>query len=142
MLATVILSHNKNFASLRLGFFKLTIYFLNRHMIWCNFSRLYRRALIHCYSLLWACNSSNAKLIISGNKTISRNAVKKMRASLYVKPSLLEKTGYSFSMYGYLKSVGGIKFSFMVRGETHRIMLNKEPALSFVPEPLAPPKGC
>ena len=29
-----------------------------------------------------------------------------------------------------------------VRGESHRVMLFRKPALSFVPECLDPPKGC
>ena len=35
-----------------------------------------------------------------------------------------------------------MKFSFIILGETHLKRLNTEPALSFVPEALAPPKGC
>ena len=30
----------------------------------------------------------------------------------------------------------------MVRGDTQRNRLSIDPALSFVPEPLAPPNGC
>jgi hypothetical protein len=67
--------------------------------------------------------------------------------SVVKKNGMSRKTGqpvvfYLSSIYGYLKSVGETKFSLMVRGETHRIILIKEPALSLVPEPLAPPNGC
>jgi len=48
----------------------------------------------------------------------------------------------SLSMYGYLKSVAGRKVSLIVLGETHLIRLSLPPALSFVPDALAPPKGC
>ena len=49
---------------------------------------------------------------------------------------------YSSAINGYLKSVGGTKFSLIVLGETQRYRFNTEPALSLVPEPLAPPNGC
>jgi hypothetical protein len=49
---------------------------------------------------------------------------------------------YGCPMNGYLKSDGGKRFSLMARGEVHRIMLCKAPALSLVPEALAPPNGC
>ena len=45
-------------------------------------------------------------------------------------------------MWGYLWSVGGTKVSLMVRGETQRIRLNTDPALSLVPLARAPPNGC
>lgn len=53
-------------------------------------------------------------------------------------------TGYSASavMCGYLKSVGGRKFSLMARGEVQRMRFHREPALSFVPEARLPPNGC
>ena len=46
----------------------------------------------------------------------------------------------------YLESgslyLGGTKVSLIVLGETHLNRFKIEPALSFVPEPLAPPNGC
>lgn len=42
----------------------------------------------------------------------------------------------------YFQSVGGEKVSLMVLGDNHLIKLRDAPALSFVPLPLAPPKGC
>ena len=38
--------------------------------------------------------------------------------------------------------LAGTKVSLINRGETQRIRLAAEPALSFVPDPRAPPKGC
>ena len=35
-----------------------------------------------------------------------------------------------------------MKFSLIVRGETHLSRLRYDPDLSFVPDALAPPKGC
>jgi hypothetical protein len=37
--------------------------------------------------------------------------------------------------------VGGAYVSLIVRGLTQRIRFKKEPALSFVPDALAPPNG-
>src|SRR5205814_6884708 len=50
--------------------------------------------------------------------------------------------GYSPSMNGYACSRGGLKFSFSVRALTQRTRFSFDPALSFVPEPRAPPNGC
>ena len=47
-----------------------------------------------------------------------------------------------YSRNGYLKSVAGIRVSLIVLGLTHRRRLRWLPALSFVPEALAPPNGC
>jgi hypothetical protein len=49
---------------------------------------------------------------------------------------------YFSPMNGYSKACGGAKVSLMVRGEIQRIRLRMEPALSLVPDPRAPPKGC
>ncbi len=49
---------------------------------------------------------------------------------------------HSASMNGYATSAVGAKFSLITRGLVQRIMLNTEPALSFVPEPRDPPNGC
>jgi hypothetical protein len=38
--------------------------------------------------------------------------------------------------------VGGTNVSLIVRGLTQRIRFHIEPALSFVPDALEPPKGC
>ena len=38
--------------------------------------------------------------------------------------------------------MGGTKFSLIVRGETQRYKFKIDPALSLVPEALAPPNGC
>jgi hypothetical protein len=46
------------------------------------------------------------------------------------------------AMCGYVWAVGGTNVSLMVRGETQRMRLCQEPALSFVPLARAPPKGC
>src|SRR5262249_8435092 len=46
------------------------------------------------------------------------------------------------AMNGYRKSVGGTKGSLMARGLTQRSRFSTLPALSFVPEARAPPKGC
>src|SRR5215510_9539858 len=46
------------------------------------------------------------------------------------------------AMNGYRKSVGGTNVSLMARGLTHLNRLSTLPALSFVPEARAPPKGC
>ena len=43
---------------------------------------------------------------------------------------------------GYPTRVAGTKVSFTVRGEAQRSRLSALPALSLVPEPRAPPKGC
>lgn len=45
-------------------------------------------------------------------------------------------------MWGYVQSVSGTKVSLIDRGLTQRSRLNMEPALSFVPDALDPPKGC
>ena len=45
-------------------------------------------------------------------------------------------------MCGYVWSVGGTNVSLIVRGDTQRIRLCHEPALSLVPLALAPPNGC
>src|SRR5437773_12520182 len=45
-------------------------------------------------------------------------------------------------MCGYRYSLGGTNVSLIVRGEAQRIRFHIEPALSFVPEARAPPKGC
>ncbi len=49
---------------------------------------------------------------------------------------------YRYPINGYLKSVAGTRFSLIARGEVQRIMLCRAPALSLVPEALAPPNGC
>src|SRR3990170_5059813 len=49
---------------------------------------------------------------------------------------------YFSRMNGYSKLVAGEKVSLMVRGLVQRIRLRGPPALSLVPEPRAPPKGC
>jgi hypothetical protein len=38
--------------------------------------------------------------------------------------------------------VGALNVSLMVRVLTHRVRFNFDPALSFVPDARAPPKGC
>ena len=45
-------------------------------------------------------------------------------------------------MKGYRYSVGGTKVSLIVRALTQRMRFSLEPALSLVPLPRAPPKGC
>lgn len=49
---------------------------------------------------------------------------------------------FCFPKNGYAKCVGGQKVSFTVLGDVQRIRFKTEPALSLVPEALAPPKGC
>ena len=43
---------------------------------------------------------------------------------------------------GYSNVVMGTNDSLIVLGETHRSKFNPEPALSLVPDPRPPPKGC
>ena len=57
--------------------------------------------------------------------------------------------GFLFDIYllvypkkGYLKSTGEIKVSFINLTDVQRNKFCAEPALSFVPEALAPPNGC
>ncbi len=45
-------------------------------------------------------------------------------------------------MWGYLKSRGGENVSFTLRALTQRSKFIFDPALSLVPEALAPPNGC
>lgn len=45
-------------------------------------------------------------------------------------------------MYGYVTARGGENVSLMVLALTHRSRFIFDPALSLVPDPLAPPNGC
>jgi hypothetical protein len=57
-------------------------------------------------------------------------------------PPSAADAAYLSAMNGYVKLVGGTNVSLIVRAETHRNRFRKLPALSFVPEPRAPPNGC
>ena len=45
-------------------------------------------------------------------------------------------------MNGYVWSRGGLNVSLIVLALTQRTRLSFDPALSFVPDDLAPPNGC
>ena len=51
-------------------------------------------------------------------------------------------TAYASTMYGYVTSRHGTLSSLMVLGLNQRYMLISLPALSLVPDALAPPNGC
>src|SRR5215213_9082226 len=52
------------------------------------------------------------------------------------------RRSYFSAMKGYVKSRGGANVSLIVRALTQRTRFSFEPALSFVPDPRAPPNGC
>ena len=49
---------------------------------------------------------------------------------------------FYFSVSEYIVSAGGLNLSLIDLAETHLRTLRYDPALSLVPEALAPPKGC
>ena len=57
-------------------------------------------------------------------------------------PEIKQTFALGDGAYGLMVAALGMSVSLMVRGDIQRTRLRYEPALSLVPEALAPPNGC
>lgn len=114
---------------------------------WFKFSELWGRAAPqHAQWLQRAQCPSSKKLRFSsldGLRPINQSSktvpyVQAQRSCL----TALLCTAYASTMYGYVTSRHGTLSSLMVLGLNQRYMLISLPALSLVPDALAPPNGC
>ena len=73
--------------------------------------------------------------------TLIRSTVFHPRELRRLPAALNLASGYFSPMNGYAKCFGGTNVSLIARGLVQRMRFHSDPALSFVPEALAPPKG-
>ena len=112
-------------------------------VLFSNYGEELRPSMLSGFSVLSAPAQKSCAFSLDGLRPINQSSktVPYGQAQRSCLTALL-CTAYASTMYGYVTSRHGTLSSLMVLGLNQRYMLISLPALSLVPDALAPPNGC